>query len=64
LIYPEYGFKNHKGYGTPIHLKALTEHGPCKLHRFSFAPVQKAFDLHKNKIAFMNRIQMHLESQA
>ncbi len=37
--YPHYGFRNHKGYGTPEHLAALREHGPCPLHRMSFAPV-------------------------
>jgi ribonuclease HII len=37
--YPQYGFHNHKGYGTPEHLEALREHGPCPLHRISFAPV-------------------------
>lgn len=37
--FPHYGFRNHKGYGTPEHLAALREHGPCPLHRMSFAPV-------------------------
>lgn len=37
--YPHYGFHNHKGYGTPEHLEALRKHGPCPLHRLSFAPV-------------------------
>jgi ribonuclease HII len=37
--FPQYGFRNHKGYGTPEHLAALREHGPCPLHRISFAPV-------------------------
>lgn len=36
---PHYGFARHKGYGTPEHLAALREHGPCELHRRSFAPV-------------------------
>ena len=38
-VYPQYGFARHKGYGTPEHLAALRAHGPCRLHRFSFAPV-------------------------
>ncbi|MGE5507095.1 MAG: ribonuclease HII [Chitinophagales bacterium] len=38
-LYPHYGFAEHKGYGTPAHLRALSEHGPCPLHRRSFAPV-------------------------
>jgi len=40
--YPHYGLASHKGYGTPQHRKALSEHGPCELHRRSFAPVAKA----------------------
>jgi len=38
-VWPQYGFARHKGYPTPEHLAALREHGPCRLHRFSFAPV-------------------------
>lgn len=37
--YPAYGFARHKGYGAPLHLAALRMHGPCPLHRRSFAPV-------------------------
>ncbi|MCL4761133.1 MAG: ribonuclease HII, partial [Burkholderiales bacterium] len=40
--YPQYGFAQHKGYGTPEHLAALQRHGPCPLHRRSFAPVAQA----------------------
>jgi len=38
--YPEYGFANHKGYGTPEHMAALRVHGVCDIHRRSFEPVQ------------------------
>jgi ribonuclease HII len=38
-VWPQYGFARHKGYGTPEHLAALACHGPCPLHRYSFAPV-------------------------
>ena len=34
--YPQYGFEIHKGYGTKAHYAALTEHGPCEIHRMSF----------------------------
>nr|WP_294849425.1 ribonuclease HII [uncultured Sphingomonas sp.] len=37
--HPLYGFDRHKGYGTPDHLAALQAHGPCAIHRRSFAPV-------------------------
>lgn len=39
--YPQYGFDEHKGYGTPAHLHALRQHGACALHRRSFAPVRE-----------------------
>ncbi len=38
-VWPLYGFAAHKGYGTPEHLEALREHGPCPLHRMTYAPV-------------------------
>ena len=37
--YPLYGFKQHKGYGTKLHFKMLKKHGPCKIHRKTFKPV-------------------------
>jgi ribonuclease HII len=40
--YPDYGFAQNKGYGTPDHLAALARHGPCPAHRRSFAPVAQS----------------------
>ena len=40
--YPAYGFAQHKGYGTALHLAKLRAHGPCAIHRRSFSPVQQA----------------------
>jgi ribonuclease HII len=40
--WPLYGFDQHKGYSTPVHLAALATHGPCPEHRRSFAPVRDA----------------------
>lgn len=40
--YPVYGFDHNKGYPTPEHLACLREHGPCPIHRRSFAPVREA----------------------
>ena len=34
--YPEYGFEIHKGYGTKAHYAALTQFGPCPIHRTTF----------------------------
>jgi ribonuclease HII len=42
--HPQYGFDGHKGYSTPEHLAALREHGACRHHRRSFAPVRDAID--------------------
>ena len=40
--FPQYGFAQHKGYGTRAHLEALYREGPCEIHRVSFAPVREA----------------------
>lgn len=39
-VFPQYGLKNHKGYSTEEHWKALETYGPTSLHRFSFWPVR------------------------
>lgn len=36
LIYPQYGFKSHKGYGTKAHIEAILKFGYCKEHRKSY----------------------------
>lgn len=40
--YPGYGFAAHKGYGAPVHAKALLALGPCEIHRMSWGPVRLA----------------------
>ena len=35
-LFPEYGFKKHKGYGTAAHRAAILEYGPSPIHRRSF----------------------------
>jgi ribonuclease HII len=40
-VFPQYGLKNHTGYSTDEHWKALETHGPTTLHRFSFWPVRE-----------------------
>ncbi|MCC6948125.1 MAG: ribonuclease HII [Bradyrhizobiaceae bacterium] len=37
--FPDYGFERHKGYGTELHIAALSRHGPTPHHRTSFQPV-------------------------
>lgn len=39
--FPQYGFADHKGYGTAEHLQALLAHGACPEHRRTFSPVAK-----------------------
>jgi ribonuclease HII len=39
--YPGYGFDQHKGYPTKMHLERLQELGPCPIHRQSFGPVSQ-----------------------
>jgi len=39
--WPVYGFAGHKGYGTARHLAAISAHGPCPIHRKSFAPLKR-----------------------
>ncbi len=41
-LYPQYGFDQHKGYSTRMHMERLREHGACPVHRRSFAPVRLA----------------------
>jgi ribonuclease HII len=43
--YPHYGFAEHKGYGTPRHLEALREHGPCDQHRRAWWRIREALAL-------------------
>jgi ribonuclease HII len=42
--YPNYGFAQHKGYGTAVHLAALQAHGACPEHRTTFRPVTDVLD--------------------
>lgn len=44
-IYPQYGFISNKGYGTQEHIKALKEHGPSPIHRYSYSVVEKHSDV-------------------
>ncbi|MBN2499950.1 MAG: ribonuclease HII [Anaerolineales bacterium] len=42
--YPAYGLAAHKGYGTAFHRAVITEHGPCPLHRMTFAPMREVVE--------------------
>lgn len=36
ILYPEYGFAGHKGYGSQAHVEAIRKYGPCPIHRRTF----------------------------
>ncbi len=40
MQFPQYGFERHKGYGSKQHREAIISHGPCPLHRMTFAPLK------------------------
>ena len=40
--HPQYGFAQHKGYGTRLHKAALKKFGPSPIHRYSYQPVREA----------------------
>ena len=40
--YPQYGFEQHKGYGTKQHYAALEEFGVSDVHRRTF--LKKLYD--------------------
>ncbi|KAF0774270.1 hypothetical protein AaE_002030 [Aphanomyces astaci] len=39
--WPEYGFAQHKGYGTRMHMAAIHKHGATPIHRMTFAPLNQ-----------------------
>ena len=43
--YPEYHFKDNKGYATKSHKDALKKYGPCEIHRKSYEPVKESNQL-------------------
>ena len=58
IIYPEYGFDKHKGYGTKLHMEALRKNMATPIHRKSFNPVSKYLPTFKwlrknNKLKWM-----------
>lgn len=39
-MYPAWGFRNHKGYGTKAHIEAIKTYGVTPFHRKSFEPIK------------------------
>jgi ribonuclease HII len=52
LTYPDYNFPSHKGYGTEEHLQRLVQHGPCAIHRRTFAPVARLLSGNRGRWPF------------
>lgn len=48
VLYPDYGFKNHKGYGTKKHLEALKTFGVTPIHRKTYKPVTDLLNIKEN----------------
>ena len=44
LVFADYGFDRHVGYGTAFHLGQIEKHGICPLHRRKFAPITRMID--------------------
>lgn len=40
LYHPQYGWDSNVGYGAKVHLDAIAQHGPCEMHRYSYAPMK------------------------
>lgn len=43
--YPNYGFEKHVGYGTKVHLEAISKYGVCDIHRRSYEPIKSACNI-------------------
>ena len=41
-MWPAYGLAQHKGYPVARHVAAISKHGPCGIHRRTFAPLKHA----------------------
>lgn len=52
LVYPDYGFNEHAGYGTKKHIQALKDFGVTAIHRLSYKPVKA---IHVNSIGQTGR---------
>ena len=55
--YPLYGFGHNRGYCTSDHLRALERHGPCPIHRRSFAPVRAYLERHPQEDSRQRRMR-------
>jgi len=57
-IHPQYNFLSHKGYCTEEHLQRLVEHGPCAIHRRTFAPVAQALGIDETPQGWVHSMEI------
>lgn len=55
--FPQYNLAQHKGYPTFEHRSLLMKHGPCRIHRTSYAPVRLAMQAQAAKAAAIESAQ-------
>ncbi len=60
-LYPKYNFLSHKGYGTEEHLQQLAMHGPCRIHRRTYAPVAEV--IARSRDVQPERVQQKFDGQ-
>ncbi len=61
-VYPEYGFRWHKGYGTTMHREALSLLGACPIHRQSFITRLELLSLGEQERGVLSEILRILRS--
>ena len=59
--YPHYNFLSHKGYGTEEHLLQLATHGPCQIHRRTYAPVADV--IARSRDVLPQHVQQEIDGQ-
>lgn len=59
MIFSDYNFAKHVGYGTKAHMKALTKYGVLTgVHRASFAPIKKLLSGEESADSKTKRVEL------
>ena len=56
IVFPEYGFDKHKGYGTKMHFDSLKHHLSTVIHRLTFRPVYNHLSINNKSIKTSNEM--------
>ncbi len=62
-LFPQYGFKDHKGYGTAEHLHNIQLHGPSPIHRKSFGLLKTSEESEENDEESENRDEEFIQTE-